>query len=69
MFKEVMKRFQLSCFLYKIEMKKSKTKKIFNYASCQIFQNYYKKEKKNIMIIQKYINVKLNKKEIFDKIN
>ena len=69
MFKEVMKRFQLSCFLYKIEMKKSNTKKIFNYVCCQIFQNYYNNLKKNIMIIQKYINVKLNRKEIFDKIN
>ena len=69
MFKEVMGRFQLSCFLYKIEMKKDKTKKILNYASCKIFQNYYKNLKKNIIIIQQYINVKLNKKEIFDKIN
>ena len=69
MIENIIKIFQMNCFFYKIKKKKNKTKQLFNYASTKIFQNYYQNMRKNILIIQKYINTILNKKEIFDKIN
>ena len=64
-----LKIIQINLFMKKINEKKDKIKYIFNYSSTKILSKYYIDMIKNILIIQRYMNVKINKKKIINKIN
>ena len=60
---------QFNLLMKKNKQIKEKIKYIFNYSSTKILSKYYLDLIKNILIIQRYMNVKLNKKKIIEKIN
>ena len=64
-----MKIMQFNLLMKKTKQIKEKIKYIFNYSSTKILSKYYMDLIKNILIIQRYVNVKLNKKKIIEKIN
>ena len=60
---------QINLLIKKIKERKDSIKFIFNYSSTKILSKYYIDLIKNILIIQRYMNVTINKKNIIDKIN
>ena len=64
-----LKIMQLNLLMKKTKERKEKIKYIFNYSSTKIISKYYIDLIKNVLIIQRYMNVKINKKKIIDKIN
>ena len=64
-----LKIMQMNLLMKKTNERKDKIKYIFNYSSTKILSKYYIDMIKNILIIQRYMNVKINKKKIIDKIN
>ena len=65
----VFKIFENKLLFKKINQKKQNTKKLFIFASSLMFKKYYFQMRKNTIIIQKYLNVYLNKQRIFEKLN
>ena len=65
----VFKIFENKLLIKKINQKKQNTKKLFIFASSLMFKKYYFQMRKNSIIIQKYLNVYLNKQRIFEKLN
>ena len=64
-----LKIMQLNLLMKKTKERKEKIKYIFNYSYTKIISKYYIDLIKNVLIIQRYMNVKINKKKIIDKIN
>ena len=64
-----LKIMQMNLLMKKTKERKEKIKYIFNYSSTKILSKYYIDMIKNILIIQRYMNVKINKKKIIDKLN
>ena len=64
-----LKIIQMNLLTKKIKERKEKIKYIFNYSSTKILSKYYIDMIKNILIIQRYMNVKINKKKIIEKLN
>ena len=60
---------QLNLLKKKMDERKDKIKFIFNFSSTKIFSKYYINLIKNILVIQKYIKVNLNQKDIIKQIN
>ena len=60
---------QLNLLMKKTKEKKEKIKFIINFSSTKILSKYYIGMIKNILVIQKYMNVILNKKNIIKDIN
>ena len=60
---------QLNLLFSKIKTKKKAIHYIYNYSSTKIFSNYYIDMLKNISVIQKYMNIYLYQKKVFDKVN
>ena len=61
--------FQSNLFLYKMQKKKKSLNFFNNFAFSKMYSRYHFTMIKNILIIQKYINIYLNKEKVFDKIN
>ena len=64
-----LKIMQFNLLAKKTKDRKSKIKYIYNFSSTKIFSKYYIELIRNILVIQKYINVKLNQKKIIKKLN
>ena len=60
---------QMNLLKKKMDQRKDKIKFIFNFSSTKIFSKYYINLIKNILVIQKYIKVNLNQKDIIKQIN
>ena len=60
--------FQLNLILYQTQKLKQKNKFMTNFALTKMISGYYFTMIKNILIIQKYLNIHISKKKIFDKI-
>ena len=60
---------QLNLLMNKTKERKAKIKYIFNFSSTKIFSKYYVDLIKNILVIQKYMNVMINQKNIIKAIN
>jgi len=65
----IMNIFQYNLLIYKINTKKKATYYLQNFAISKFMSNYYKQMIANIKIIQKYMNIFLNKNKILDKKN
>jgi len=64
-----MKIIQFNLLQKKMKERKEKIKYIFNYSSTKIFSKYYINLIKNVLVIQKYINVNLSQKKIINQLN
>ncbi len=64
-----LKIMQFHLLMKKTRERKEKIKYIYSFSSTKIFFKYYSDLIKNILVIQKYINIKLNQKKIIQKIN
>ena len=53
----------------KMKERKDKIKYIMNFSSSKIFSKYYIDLIKNILVIQKYINININQKKIIKQLN
>ena len=63
------KIFELNLLLNKVKRKKEKTKFISNFAITKMISGYYFTMIKNIVTIQKYLHIFINKEKVLDKIN
>ena len=64
-----LKIIQTNLLIKKVKDRKGKIKFILNFASTKIFNKYYVELIKNILVIQRYVNVKIDKKKIIDRLN
>ena len=64
-----LKIIQTNLLMKKVKDRKEKVKYIFNFASTKVFNKFYGELIKNILVIQRYVNVKIGKKKIIDKLN
>ena len=64
-----MKIFELNLLLYKIKQKKKATNYLCNYAITKMISGYYFTMIKNLLIIQRYLNIFKDKEKVLDKIN
>ena len=75
--KILMKNKYISCFkIFQINLLISKTNRnrkavryIYNYSTAKIYSNYYVDMTRNLAIIQKYMNIYINRAKVLDKIN
>ena len=64
-----MKIFELNLLLYKVQQKKKTTNFLCNYAITKMISGYYFTMIKNLLIIQRYLNIFKDKEKVLDKIN
>ena len=60
---------QYRLLMNKIREKRDKIKYIYSFSSTKVISKYYISLIKNILVIQKYVNIKLNQKQVIKKIN
>ena len=61
--------FGINLFFYKMQKKKKSIYFLCNFAFTKMNSRYFFLMIKNILIIQKYLNIYINKEKVFDKIN
>ena len=64
-----LKIFELNLLLYKVNKKNKSTNYLCNFAITKMISGYYFTMIKNLLVIQKYLNIFRDKEKILDKIN